>query len=114
MLGSLARALEELGFQLRGGFAPSPGDAVPGLGDGSAARTVVLVGSIGPELWRRLEAAPERHGPDPVDRYTRRTIGTVAAGFGATAVFPFDGPPWYPFQRWAVKAEPGLRASPLG
>ena len=30
------------------------------------------------------------------------------------AVFPFDGPPWHPFQRWAVRAEPGLRASPLG
>ena len=37
----------------------------------------------------------------------------LAPGFGATALFPFGGPPWLPFQRWAMKAD-CVTASPLG
>ena len=33
--------------------------------------------------------------------------------FGASALYPFDGPPYWPFQRWAMRAEP-VRPSPLG
>ncbi len=32
---------------------------------------------------------------------------------GATAFFPFGGPPWLPFQQWARRAEP-VHASPIG
>jgi hypothetical protein len=50
---------------------------------------------------------------DALDSWTRRMVEPIAARFGARALFPFGGPPWHPFQRWAKRAE-GLRASPLG
>jgi hypothetical protein len=75
---------------------------------------VLLLGSVGPTLWARVSESPEASGPDPIDRYTRRVVGGLARDLGCDAVFPFDGPPWHPFQRWAMLAEPGLRPSPLG
>jgi hypothetical protein len=48
-----------------------------------------------------------------LDDWTRRVVVPVAERFGARAAFPSDGPPWLPFQRWAMRAE-GVRASPLG
>ena len=42
--------------------------------------------------------------PDPVDRWSRRTIGTIACDLGAKALFPFGGPPYHPFYRWALKS----------
>jgi hypothetical protein len=113
-LGAVAAALAAGGFLPRGGFLPEPGDAVPPLPDGRAPAAVVLVGSVGPALWARVRASPEWGGPDPLDRYTRRTVGELAPLLGCEAVFPFGGPPWHPFQRWALRAEPGLGPSPLG
>ena len=40
-------------------------------------------------------------------------LDDVARRFDATALYPSDGPPYLPFQRWAMKAEP-VRSSPLG
>jgi GMP synthase (glutamine-hydrolysing) len=37
----------------------------------------------------------------------------VARGFDAVALYPFGGPPYLPFQQWAMRAE-GLQPSPLG
>jgi hypothetical protein len=77
--------------------------------------TLVLVGFTGRENWAGFASSPEASDgrPDPLDRWSRRIIGAIAAAFGATAIFPFDGPPWAPFQRWAQQAEP-VYPSPLG
>lgn len=72
------------------------------------------MGNVGPAFWRRLQAAPEAGGPDPVDRWTARELGGLAAGLGLGVAFPFGGPPFHPFQRWARRADPELAASPLG
>jgi hypothetical protein len=32
-------------------------------------------------------------------------IDALAATFDAVALYPFGGPPWHPFQRWAMRAE---------
>jgi hypothetical protein len=39
-------------------------------------------------------------------------IGTLAADLGADALYPFGGPPYQPFQRWAARGE-GAVASPV-
>ncbi|MEO0402153.1 MAG: ferredoxin, partial [Pseudomonadota bacterium] len=39
---------------------------------------------------------------DPVDRFSKRILGAVAADLGAQAVFPSDGPPYAPFIAWAL------------
>lgn len=97
----LRRAVEAPGFRLNGGFH-----------DGDA--TVAVVGHAGPQLWERFSAErrafPDRH---PLDRWTRAVLTPVAATFGAELVLPSDGPPYRPFQRWAMRAE-AVHPSPLG
>jgi hypothetical protein len=44
---------------------------------------------------------------------SRGVIEDAAIRLGAEAVFPFDGPPFHPFQRWAMRAE-AVYPSPLG
>lgn len=102
------------GLDCRGGFHPADDDAVPDFGSGRPG-TLVLLGFAGSSQWLSFEASEEsRDGrSDPLDRWSRRVIDGLAARSGAMSVYPFGGPPWWPFQRWAMKAE-GLRASPLG
>ena len=47
-----------------------------------------------------------------MDRWSARVIGALADRLDATAFFPFGGPPWAPFQRWAAAAE-GAVVSPV-
>ncbi|WP_201158021.1 ferredoxin [Rhodobaculum claviforme] len=93
-----------------GAFHPGPDDgAAPGTG------TLILLGPDGPGFWDHVTAAPEFADarPDPLDRWSRRVIGRMAARLGGVARYPFGGPPWAPFHRWAVR---GGRAwpSPVG
>ncbi len=111
----LSKKLAAAGFLGLGGFHPEDADAVPDLRPQVPARTLLLIGSAGSDLWRQFTQSSEYADkrPDPLDRYTRRCLGAMAAEFGLTAVFPFDGPPFYPFQRWALRAG-GFSQSPLG
>lgn len=65
-------------------------------------RTVLMLGP-GPGFWPHLTAQPEWGGPNPVDRWSRRVIGGLACDLGAKALFPFGGPPYRPFTRWALR-----------
>lgn len=107
MLETLARALAPFGLILRGGLRPAADAGAP-----PAVGTLLLIGNAGPALWRAF--GPDRaDGPDPLNRWTERAVRPLAKRFGARALFPFEGPPYWPFQRWALAAEP-VRASPLG
>ncbi|SLN32091.1 hypothetical protein [Oceanibacterium hippocampi] len=108
----IARRLAGHGLILRGAL---DADALDGLtlGDGRLVGTLLLVGNAGRAMWRHFEAAPEAALADhPLDRWTRRVVGAIAAAHGAEARYPFGGPPHAPFQRWAALAE-GLKPSPL-
>lgn len=98
------------GLAITGAFHPGPEDGAP-----SGAKTILLLGYDGPDLWRFFRQSPEAGDgePDPLDRWSRRVIGCIAHEFNAATAFPFDGPPWAPFLRWAYKAEP-LHPSRLG
>jgi hypothetical protein len=110
-LSGVRVAVEASGLSYRGAFHPTPDDW-PNGGD---CGTLVLVGFTGNRNWRHFQHAPEAHdgAPDPLDRWSLRVIGALARELGATALFPFQGPPWLPFLRWAQKAEP-VHPSPLG
>ncbi|HUO94692.1 MAG TPA: hypothetical protein VMT92_00535 [Steroidobacteraceae bacterium] len=114
-LAALAAELDAAGLAARGGFHPGESDRVPPLADGRAVATLVLVGVIGVRQWQAFAASPERADgtPHPLDRWSRRVIRPIAERHGAEALYPFDGPPWHPFQRWAQRAEP-VHVSPLG
>jgi hypothetical protein len=103
------------GLTLRGAFHPTAADAVPGLPDGRPARTLLLLGNVGPGLWSSFAAAPEFGDgtPDPLNRWSERVIGALADALGARPLFPFGRPPYRPFVAWAKRAEP-VAESPLG
>lgn len=69
----------------------------------AGTRTLLLLGPAEPGFWAHLQAQPEWGGPDPVDRWSRRVIGRIACDLGAKALFPFGGPPYHPFYRWALR-----------
>jgi hypothetical protein len=112
-LETLRAACEAAGLAWRGALHPHPDDGLPLLPDGRPVGTVVLLGLAGPRQWPAFAASPEnRDGlADPLDRWSRRIVQELAPA-GSMALFPFDGPPWLPFQRWAARAEP-VHVSPL-
>jgi hypothetical protein len=84
-------------------------------GELAEIRTIVLAGMAGREGWRAFAASPEASDglADPLDRWSRRVTGALARELGGQALFPFGGPPFLPFQRWAQRAEP-VHSSPIG
>lgn len=83
-----------------GAFHPEAEDALP-----EGTGTLVL---LGPDdgFWPYVTASPEFADgrPDPLDRWSRRVIGRMACELRAKAHFPFGGPPWKPFFRWALRS----------
>ncbi len=79
------------------------------------AATLVLLGWVGGEGWPTFADSPEaRDGArNPLDRWSRRVIDGIAAAVDAAPLYPFAGPPWLPFQRWAQRAD-RVFVSPLG
>lgn len=115
LLQTLVQALAPHDLIVRGGFAPGPDDGVPALPAGAGSRSLWLVGVAGSAFWPRFKASPQFADgqPDPLDRWSREIGNALAQRMGGVALFPFDGPPYRPFQRWAQRAE-ALRTSPLG
>jgi len=99
-LPALTALLAAEQLEVLGGFAVTADeDGLP-----AGTRTVLLLGPLEPGFWAHLTAEPEWDGnPDPVDRWSRRVIGRLACDLGAKALFPFGGPPYHPFHRWAVR-----------
>jgi hypothetical protein len=110
----LRSAVADAGLAWRGAFHPAAEDSVPFIGGGPAA-TVVLLGFAGHTGWPAFACTPEANdgAPNPLDRWSRRIIDGLAQAVGAAALYPFGGPPWHPFQRWAMRAE-SVHPSPLG
>lgn len=42
--------------------------------------------------------------PDPIDRWSKKTISDIANNVEGFAVFPFDASPYHPFSTWAQRA----------
>ena len=114
--GAIQDAVAETGLLVRGGFHPGAEDGVPG-GPRGEPETVVLVGNAGPSMWEAFAAATgprdREGGPNPLDDWTRRVLATVAVTLSARALYPFEGPPYLPFQRWALNTG-GVHMSPTG
>jgi hypothetical protein len=105
-------AIGRTGLVPRGALSLTDDERAGELAD---VRTIVLAGMAGRESWRAFAASPEASdGLDhPLDRWSRRLTETLARELGGKALFPFGGPPFLPFQRWAQRAEP-VHSSPIG
>jgi ferredoxin len=113
-LDHIAETVGASGLTLRGGFHPVTADRLPPLGDGREPATLLLLGMVGEGGWEAFARSPEaRLAAHPLDAWTRRIACELAGRLGAMPLFPFEGPPYWPFQRWAMRAEP-VAVSPLG
>jgi len=109
ILAEISSAVRSTGLGLVGAFHPGPEDMAPeGIG------TLLLLGPADGAMWTEFQASPERSDgdPHPLDRWSRRVIDGLASRLGAEAFYPFGGPPWHPFQRWAARGE-GAVPSPV-
>ena len=110
-LDEIESALERAGLAPRGAFHPAAEEGVPPVKADTPARTVVLAGNAGPQMWRVFNAARAGTGMT-LDEWSATVMTGLAQKLGARAVFPF-ALPYLPFQRWAMRAEP-CHPSPLG
>lgn len=97
---TLQQALAAHHLEILGGFHPDASDGLP-----PETGTLLLLGPAEPGFWAHLTAQPEWLGgqPDPIDRWSERVLVNVASAFSATPIFPFGGPPYHPFYRWALR-----------
>lgn len=109
VLTDLIQSAQARHLTILGHFAPK---AAHGLDAG--VKALVLLGPDEPVFWSAFGDSPEfRDGaPDPMDRWSARVIGAWAAEMGATAYFPFGGPPYAPFYQWAL-ASGAIWQSPI-
>ena len=105
-------AISQTGLVPRGAFLLAEDEERDEL---APVRAIVLAGFAGREGWPSFAASPEAQDgrSDPLDRWSRRVIEALARELGAVALFPFGGPPYWPFQQWAQRAEP-VHPSPIG
>jgi len=89
----------EAGLSIFGAVPEAPDAKLP-----PGAKTLLLLGPREPGFWSLFRAGPEYADgrPDPLDRWSERAIGALAARAGGRALFPFGGQPYLPFQHWAV------------
>ena len=103
------------GLILRGGFALEPARDADLLQAWPGARQLLLIGNAGSAIWPYLTdfIRDNPQADHPLDRWTREKVSHVAQQLGVIDLYPFGGPPWWPFQRWAQRGEP-VSPSPLG
>ena len=110
--GIVFAAVERAGLVPRGAFRLADGERKGALAD---LRTIALIGVAGRSGWDAFAASEEaRDGlAHPLDRWSKRVIDALARDLDGAALYPFGGPPYFPFQQWAKRAEP-VHQSPIG
>ena len=87
---------------------PTKADLLPQFSDKRPIAVVWMVGVAGSDFWPHFKASSffQDGLDDPLDRWSAHIGHALAEHFGGRALFPFDGPPYYPFQQWADRSEP--------
>ena len=106
-IDQLITALIPFGMIIRGGFHPRDKDKAP-----PDTQTIIMIGNAGPEMWHAFSNEPHI-GPNALDAWTIKNLTPIADDVKAQIIFPFDGPPYYPFQHWAMQAD-DVYPSPIG
>lgn len=86
------------------------------VGDEVSGQSIEIIGNAGSSMFERFQTSTEYcdGNPDPMDRWTKARIGSLAKVRHLDVIFPFEGPPFFPFQQWAMRADPAFYTSPLG
>ena len=111
---NLAQDLETHGLFVRGS-TPLTAAEISSFDFDRGVKAVILVGNTGSSYWPVFSQSSEYLDgePDPLDRWSRRVAAAIVERHPLQVIFPFEGPPYYPFLQWAQRAE-ALAQSPLG
>ena len=120
-LSSIDTLLGTAGLIRLGAFHPGPSDGVPGFdSQRQGDATLILAGNAGPAMWRVFsKQRRQEDDPHPLDGWSHRCLTRIASELSdnlarpVQALFPFGGPPYLPFQRWAHKSG-DVAPSPFG
>ena len=104
---ALNQRLARHGLVSRGGFSLDPVSDGALLDRFPDCRQLLLIGNVGSAIWPHLRQfiADNPVASDPLDQWTEIVLQEVAGEIGAVSLFPFGGPPWWPFQQWARRAD---------
>ena len=96
-LAGIAALADQAALSIFGALHP---DDLDGIG------TLILLGPREPGFWTTFTGSSEyRDGQaDALDRWSARVIGALADDVAGTAFYPFGGPPFNPFFRWATES----------
>ncbi len=97
MFTQVQTACRDAGLDVVAAFHPKPADLPP-----EGCQTLILLGPLEPGFWARIADSADFSAPDPVDHWSTRVITALASQLEATPLFPFGGPPYQPFIRWAL------------
>ncbi|MCW9034336.1 MAG: ferredoxin [Rhodospirillales bacterium] len=100
-LDKINMRVSEQGFCVRGAFNMKDHD-----------QTAILIGNIGGDLWPHFSPHQSKTS-HPLDQWTKKVLQEIATDIRADVYFPFEGPPFHPFQKWAQQAEQ-VFPSPIG
>ncbi len=100
---------EPYGLSVIGGFATLPEHAAP---DGIASIAMLGLSNDGWDIFAASAEAQDGK-EDPMDRWSLRVVTALAKEVDAAPLFPFGGPPYQPFLRWAA-ATGKIWPSPIG
>ncbi|WP_420857375.1 ferredoxin [Marivivens marinus] len=69
-------------------------------------QSLILLAPDEPAFWPGITDSTEWQDgqADPIDRWSKRIIGSLSQTLGGTAIFPSDGPPYAPFFTWALQS----------
>jgi len=121
MYNRIQAAVEAQGLLIHAAFHVDAEDQVPaltyhqsGFWSDIPAGTLILIGNAGSALWPVFSRSAEYLDgqPDALDRWSLRLGHSLAEQFSGRAVFPFGGPPYHPFLRWAKRGDAAM-TSPL-
>ena len=111
-LPALLSRLGDNGLELLGSFnLETRDDWFPGRDHQPGS--IALVGNVGSPMWPHFDAARQETPELTLDQWTEGVIGGIASDFNLDAVYPFKGPPYYPFIQWS-KRTGRLYSSPIG
>lgn len=76
-------------------------------------KVIAIVGNAGSSIWPAFTAARQEQPDLTLDRWTKAVLDDIAVTADARALYPFEGPPFWPFIQWAVRTG-NLFPSPIG
>ncbi len=95
---TLQEILNNTGLMVSGIIRPDQSEKLP------TDCAVLLLLSPNATFWDVFTQSAEYQDgtPDPLDRWSKRVINDIAEHADAQPQFPFGGPPYAPFQHWAM------------